>query len=75
MSIMFVDEFGMKEAGIDDGGLFKEFLSDLAKITFNPDYGLFLLTENDRELYPNPNSSQLLGPKNTDYYELYTSRF
>ena len=27
VAIQFIDEFGMPEAGIDGGGLFKEFLT------------------------------------------------
>jgi ubiquitin-protein ligase E3 C len=43
----------MQEEGHDAGGLFKEFLVNLAHIVFNPNYGLFLLTEKEKELYPN----------------------
>lgn len=34
--VTFVDAFGTEEMGIDQGGLFKEFLTDLAKAAFNP---------------------------------------
>lgn len=36
LEVRFVDEFGNYEAGIDAGGLFKEFLIELSKIVFNP---------------------------------------
>ena len=41
--------------GIDGGGVFKEFLTSLAKEVFNSDRGLWLSTE-QHELYPNPHS-------------------
>jgi len=43
--VSFIDEFGKYEAGIDDGGLFKEFLSELSKVVFDPQKGLFMVTE------------------------------
>ena len=41
--------------GIDGGGVFKEFLTSLAKEVFDSDRGLWLSTE-QHELYPNPHS-------------------
>jgi hypothetical protein len=32
---------------VDAGGLFKEFLTDLMETVFNPNYGIFLQTENE----------------------------
>lgn len=43
----------MAEAGIDGGGVFKEFLTSLVLQAFNTNYGLFLNTS-DQLLYPNP---------------------
>ena len=40
-------------AGIDGGGVFKEFLTSIAKEVFDSDRGLWLSTE-QHELYPNP---------------------
>ena len=34
--VSFINEFGAEEAGMDQGGLFKEFLTDLAKAAFHP---------------------------------------
>lgn len=51
--ILFIDQFGNPEAGIDGGGVFKEFLTSLVKEVFNADRGLWLENE-QRELYPNP---------------------
>ena len=61
MQVVFVDEFGYFEQGIDAGGLFKEFLVELSKIIFDANYGLFKITD-DQTLYPNPESGHFLGP-------------
>ncbi|RHZ57890.1 hypothetical protein Glove_382g38 [Diversispora epigaea] len=53
VAIQFIDEFGIPEAGIDGGGLFKEFLTSLTRIAFDTNYGLFLSTDKQL-LYPNP---------------------
>eukprot|EP00004_Rigifila_ramosa_P001341 TRINITY_DN1127_c0_g1_i2.p2 TRINITY_DN1127_c0_g1~~TRINITY_DN1127_c0_g1_i2.p2 ORF type:complete len:363 (-),score=92.70 TRINITY_DN1127_c0_g1_i2:32-1120(-) len=47
---------GLPEAGVDGGGLFKEFLTSLTKQAFSSSYGLFRETPDNR-LYPNPASS------------------
>ncbi|OAX36693.1 HECT-domain-containing protein [Rhizopogon vinicolor AM-OR11-026] len=53
--ITFIDQFGEPEAGIDGGGVFKEFFTSLCKEVFDTDRGLWL--ENKRnEIYPNPHS-------------------
>jgi hypothetical protein len=44
----------LDEAGVDGGGLFREFMNELLKSSFNPIRGLFKLTS-DGYLYPNPN--------------------
>ena len=51
----FVDEFGLEEAGIDGGGLFKEFLTALSREAFDTDRGLWR-TNQARELYPAPHA-------------------
>lgn len=61
VGVAFVNEHGQQEEGRDAGGLFKEFLVDLAKTVFDPHYGLFLQTEKERELYPNAQSQMLFG--------------
>ncbi|KAH9948904.1 HECT-domain-containing protein [Amylocystis lapponica] len=55
IAITFVDQFGQEEAGIDGGGVFKEFLTSLCKEVFDTDRGLWLATKKN-ELYPNPHS-------------------
>ncbi|XP_059667525.1 E3 ubiquitin-protein ligase UPL7 isoform X2 [Cornus florida] len=52
--VSFVSECGLPEAGLDYGGLSKEFLTDIAKAAFAPEYGLFSQTStSDRLLIPN----------------------
>lgn len=36
--VSFVSECGLPEAGLDYGGLSKEFLTDIAKAAFAPEY-------------------------------------
>ncbi|KAI8973336.1 hypothetical protein BDF20DRAFT_792920, partial [Mycotypha africana] len=55
IAISFVDEFGLEEAGIDGGGVFKEFLTGLSREAFDLNYGLFTVTS-EQLLYPNPSS-------------------
>ncbi|KAK9829627.1 hypothetical protein WJX72_006957 [[Myrmecia] bisecta] len=55
--IQFVDEYGMEEAGVDGGGLFKDFMESLVKHGFDPNVGLFKATSDNR-LYPNPAAQQ-----------------
>ncbi|KAJ2710375.1 ubiquitin-protein ligase (E3), partial [Coemansia spiralis] len=53
MQIAFVDEHGMLEAGIDGGGVFKEFLTSLVREAFDPRMGLFSAARSN-SIYPNP---------------------
>jgi ubiquitin-protein ligase E3 C len=55
LQIRFIDQWGQEEAGIDGGGVFKEFLTAVSKEVFDTDRGLWLATTN-QELYPNPHS-------------------
>ena len=57
----------MEEAGIDGGGLFKEFMECLVKEGFNPNAALFKATSDNR-LYPNP-AAQALVPNALAYFE------
>lgn len=67
VQIRFIDQHGMEEAGIDGGGLFKEFMECLVKEGFDPNAGLFRATSDNR-LYPNP-QAQLLVPDALAYFE------
>ena len=51
VAITFVDKFGLEEAGIDGGGVFKEFLTSCLHEAFSPNFGLFQTTK-DQSLYP-----------------------
>ncbi|ORX81981.1 HECT-domain-containing protein [Anaeromyces robustus] len=55
VQISFINEQGLPEAGIDGGGVFKEFLTSITHQAFDMNYGLFLSTSNQC-LYPNPHS-------------------
>lgn len=56
ISITFVDKFDQQEAGIDGGGVTKEFLTTVTGQAFKPDSGeITMFSENDQHLlYPNP---------------------
>ena len=57
IQITFVDKFDTVEAGIDGGGVTKEFLTSVTSEAFDPTNGLNLFLENDQHLlYPNPTS-------------------
>ena len=68
VKVVFVNKQGITEEGADAGGLFKEFLTNLIEIVFNPNYGLFVLTPNDNLLYPNPASEMLFGPNHLHFF-------
>ncbi|EEB87133.1 hypothetical protein MPER_15640, partial [Moniliophthora perniciosa FA553] len=51
VEIVFMDRWGEEEAGIDGGGVFKEFLTSLSKEVFDTDRGLWQVNR-ERELYP-----------------------
>ena len=54
----FVNEQGLDEAGIDQDGVFKEFMEEIVKIIFNPELNLFRITNGTHEqrLYPSATS-------------------
>lgn len=52
LAVQFISN-GMEEAGIDGGGLTKEFLTSVVAEGFSEDKGFFSTT-NDHLLYPNP---------------------
>ncbi|KAF2153906.1 hypothetical protein K461DRAFT_276962, partial [Myriangium duriaei CBS 260.36] len=65
IQITFVDEFDMVEAGIDGGGVTKEFLTSATANAFSPEYGLFKSTD-QHLLYPNPTAMEELRRKFDD---------
>ncbi|CAD6191484.1 unnamed protein product [Caenorhabditis auriculariae] len=64
MLVRMVNWTGINEEGVDGGGIFREFLSELLKTAFEPSRGVFQYTH-DRLLYPNPVAPLVLG---SDYY-------
>ncbi|XP_014225779.1 ubiquitin-protein ligase E3B [Trichogramma pretiosum] len=53
--VRFVNEQGLDEAGIDQDGVFKEFLEEIIKRVFDPNFNLFKVTDDNR-LYPSSSS-------------------
>lgn len=54
LQVTFIDQYGKPEAGIDGGGITKEFLTSVVNDGFNnPASGLFRQNQNF-QLYPNP---------------------
>ncbi|XP_017769365.1 PREDICTED: ubiquitin-protein ligase E3B [Nicrophorus vespilloides] len=53
--VRFINEQGLDEAGIDQDGVFKEFLEESIKRVFDPFLNLFKATSEER-LYPSPTS-------------------
>ncbi|XP_039770984.1 ubiquitin-protein ligase E3B isoform X2 [Ornithorhynchus anatinus] len=54
--VKFVNDLGVDEAGIDQDGVFKEFLEEIIKKVFDPALNLFKTTSGDQRLYPSPSS-------------------
>ena len=53
--VRFINEQGLDEAGIDQHGVFKEFLEETIKKVFDPSLNLFKGTKDNR-LYPSSTS-------------------
>jgi hypothetical protein len=70
IKIVFIDQFGTYESGIDTGGILKEYLYDLGKCLLDPAYGLFIETK-DRELDPNPESKAIVGPDHLVQFQCF----
>lgn len=57
IQITFVDQFDSVEAGIDGGGVTKEFLTSITNEAFRSEGGQSLFVANDQNLlYPNPSA-------------------
>ena len=59
LKVQFFSEDGTPEPGIDGGGLFRELFTEVMKLAFSPDFGLFSTSE-QHTLYPNPHSNLLV---------------
>ncbi|KAF0685118.1 Aste57867_22943 [Aphanomyces stellatus] len=55
VQITFINEQGLEEAGVDGGGVFKEYIDNLTKTAFSTEFPFFLETD-ERLLYPNPHA-------------------
>ncbi|MCO5608977.1 hypothetical protein L7F22_063196 [Adiantum nelumboides] len=64
--VTFVNEYGVEEAGVDGGGLFKDFMESITKAAFDIQYGLFKETP-DHLLYPNP-ASHMVHDEHLQYF-------
>ncbi|KAL6892857.1 hypothetical protein HDV57DRAFT_507423 [Trichoderma longibrachiatum] len=62
IQITFVDQFGTPEAGIDGGGVTKEFLTSVTAEAFGNEHGGFSMFTRSRKelLYPNPTAMDVL---------------
>ncbi|CBJ29420.1 conserved unknown protein [Ectocarpus siliculosus] len=58
IQVTFMNQHGVEEAGIDGGGVFKEYMDLLTKRAFDPQYALFVATQ-DQYLFPNPAASMV----------------
>lgn len=54
IQITFVDQFDIAEAGIDGGGVTKEFLTSVTKEAFTDDNLMLFAANNKNALFPNP---------------------
>lgn len=69
--VSYLSEVGARETGVDVGGLFKEFWTDLSALAFNPDYALFKIAEGspNMSMYPNPLSKLAHGQDHVVLFE------
>lgn len=45
INVEFINEFGLNESGMDYGAMFKEFALKVCEAAFNPETGLFKVSE------------------------------
>lgn len=69
IKVTFINKQGLEEAGIDGGGVFKEYMDALNKSAFSPEYGYFLATQ-DQLLYPNP-AARLLADSSREVHDRF----
>jgi hypothetical protein len=73
IQVRYINAFGEEEAGIDIGGLFKDFVTDLSQRIFDPSFGLFSLTSQGF-LYPNPSASLLYDERELEQLFVFLGR-
>ena len=69
MQIQLINFAGLDEAGIDGGGIFREFMTELIRTSFDPNRGFFRYTH-DKLLYPNPDARLLFDNYLQHYFFL-----
>uniref|UniRef100_A0A6A7FRB2 Ubiquitin-protein ligase E3C n=1 Tax=Hirondellea gigas TaxID=1518452 RepID=A0A6A7FRB2_9CRUS len=67
MRVKYLNAAGALEAGVDGGGLFREFLSELLRSAFDPNRGFFLMTR-ENTLYPNPSARLIHDDIQSHFY-------
>jgi hypothetical protein len=67
--IVFIDDYGNKESGIDENGLYKEFMVDLTTEIFNPKYGFFSTVNNNNDLHLNARSLFMVTDNHDQVFE------
>ena len=68
LSVQYFNEAGTRESGIDAGGLFKEFWTDLCAIAFDPNYALFRVTAGTKNVFSCVFDFDLFGPYNIPFF-------
>jgi len=67
VKISLVNTVGAVEAGIDGGGLLREFLTEATKSGVDPNRGLFRVDSQNR-IYPNPIAKKLFKDYQKHYF-------
>ncbi|UMM16628.1 hypothetical protein L5515_013563 [Caenorhabditis briggsae] len=67
--VKMINWAGSNEQGVDGGGIFREFLSELLKDAFSVNRGFFTETTESKLLYPNPTAIYLLGADCLTHYQ------
>ncbi|VDK74445.1 unnamed protein product [Litomosoides sigmodontis] len=65
--VQMVNWAGLEEAGVDGGGIFREFLSELLQTALDPSRGFFAATH-EQLLYPNPLAPFLYPTNFVDHF-------
>lgn len=65
--VQMVNWAGLEEAGVDGGGIFREFLFELLQTALDPSRGFFAATH-EQLLYPNPLAPFLYPTNFVDHF-------
>ncbi|CDW51759.1 HECT domain containing protein [Trichuris trichiura] len=66
--VVMYNSASVPEVGVDGGGIFREFMTEVLKQGFSADYGFFLSTQDESELYPNWANEPFLGNTEEVHY-------